>query len=303
MNTEKLYNEFKPLLFSLSYNILGSVSDAEDMVHEAFLSLEKIPEEDIRNVKSYMCKIVTHRSIDLLKSASKQRETYMGPWLPEPLLTDSNLHGDLNPLENYLLKESLSTAYILLLQHFSETERVVFLLREVFQYSYHDIAGIVNKSSTNCRQIYHRTKKAIGDLPKVDVSRKAETYAMSEKFANALMTGKMDQLLDVLKSEAVLYTDGGGKVQAALRPIHGSDKIIRYFNAIFPKVPKGFTCVLYEINGQTGILIKIGDITFTVVTFQFKGDHVSDVYIVMNPEKLTHFNNGREINIYENEQK
>lgn len=298
MDTGKLYHELKPLLFSLSYNILGSVSDAEDMVHEAFISLEKIPEEDIRNVKSYMCKIVTNRSIDLLRSASKQRETYMGPWLPEPVMTDFGSQDDHDPLENYLLKESLSTAYIHLLQHFSATERVVFLLREIFQYRYNDIAEIVNKSSANCRQIYLRTKKVMGDLPVEDVSRKAKTHAMSEIFANALMTGKMDQLLDVLTSEAVLYTDGGGKVQAALRPIHGSDKVIRYFDAIFPKVPKGFTCELYEVNGQTGILVKSGDITFTVVTFQFKGDRISDVYIVMNPEKLTHFNNGKEINIW-----
>ena len=96
-----------------------------------------------------------------------------------------------------------------------------------------------------------------------------------------------------------MYTDGGGKVQAAIRPILGSDKIIEYFNAIFPKVPSGFTCKLHEINGQTGLLIKIGEITFTVVTFQFKGDRISDVYIVMNPEKLTHFNDGKELNIWE----
>lgn len=299
MDTGKLYEELKPLLFSLSYHILGSVTDAEDMVQEVFLSLEKIPEENVRHIKSYMCKMVTHRSIDLLRSAGKQRETYIGPWLPEPVISDSGQNNNFNdPLEKYVLKESLSTAYLLLLQHFSETERVVFLLREVFQYKYSDIAEIVDKSSANCRQIYHRTKKVMGELPKETPSIKGEKVALSEKFAHALMTGSINQLLDILTTDATLYTDGGGKVQAALRPIFGLDKIIRYFNGILPKVPKGFTCILNEINGQSGIIAKIGDTTFTVVTFQFQEDRISDVYIVMNPEKLSHFNDGKALNIW-----
>ncbi|MEH7237960.1 RNA polymerase sigma-70 factor [Bacillus sp. JJ1562] len=299
MDTGKLYKELKPLLFSLSYHILGSVNDAEDMVHEAFLSLEKTPKENVRHVKSYMCKIVTHRSIDLLRSAGKLRETYVGPWLPEPVMTDSGLDSNLDdPLENYVLKESLSTAYLLLLQHLSATERVVFILREVFQYQYTDIAEIIDKSSVNCRQIYHRTKKVIGGIPKERISKKAEMSNMAKEFANALMTGNMNLLLDLLTTESVLYTDGGGKVQAAVRPIHGSDKISKYFNAIFPKVPQGFTCTVHEINGQSGIIVKIEETTFTVVTFQFQGHQISNVYIVMNPEKLTHFNDGNALNIW-----
>ncbi|MCG7346261.1 RNA polymerase sigma-70 factor [Sporosarcina sp. ACRSL] len=300
MDTEGLYKELKPLLFSLSYHILGSATDAEDMVQEAFLTLEKTPEENINHVKAYLCKMVTNRSIDLLRSAGRQRETYVGPWLPEPIMTETGFPGDSDdPLGNYLLKESLSTAYLLLLQNFSETERVVFLLREVFQYSYNDISKIASKSSANCRQIYHRTKKVMGNLPKENISSNAHKGALSEKFALALMNGNINQLLDVLTSEAVLYTDGGGKVQAALRPILGPDRIVMYFNAIYPKVPKGFTCTVHEINGQTGVIIKIGEITFTVVTFQFQVDRISDVYIVMNPEKLTKFNDGEVRNIWE----
>jgi RNA polymerase sigma-70 factor, ECF subfamily len=300
MDTAKLYEELKPLLFSLSYHILGSVTDAEDMVHEAFLALEKTPEENVRHIKSYLCKIVTHRSIDLLRSAGKQRETYVGPWLPEPVMTNANHSSNLDdPLESYVLKESLSTAYLLLLQHLSATERVVFILREIFQYQYTDIAEIVDKSSVNCRQIYHRTKKVIGDLPKESNSKKAEMSNMALKFSNALMTGNIDLLLDMLTKDATLYTDGGGKVGAALRPIRGSDKIIRYFNGIFPQVPKGFTCTVNEFNGQSGIIIKIGEVTFTIVTFQFQDNQISNVYIVMNPEKLSHFNGGKALNIWE----
>ncbi|MFF2753040.1 RNA polymerase sigma-70 factor [Psychrobacillus sp. NPDC058041] len=298
MDTENLYYELKPLLFSLSYHILGSLTDAEDMVHEAFLSLQKIPEEKVSHVRSYMCKIVTHRSIDLLRSAHKQREIYVGPWLPEPVMTENGtcVLSD-NPLDSYMLKESLSTAYMLLLHQLSATERVVFLLREVYQYRYNEIAEIVDKSSTNCRQIYSRAKKSIGDLPKND-SSKVEKEFLSEKFAKALMTGNMNQLFEVLTSEATLYTDGGGKVQAAIRPIYGMDKIVRYFQAIFPKVPKGFTCSVHEINSQPGVIIKIVGTTFTIVTFHFHNDRISDVYIVMNPEKLTHFNDGDERNIW-----
>ena len=205
MDTGGLYKELKPLLFSLSYNILGSATDAEDMVHEAFLSLEKTPEEDISNVKSYMCKIVTNRSIDLLRSAGRQRETYMGPWLPEPVMTESGFHGDSDdPLVNYLLKESLSTAYLLLLQHFSATERVVFLLREVFQYRYNDISEIVSKSSANCRQIYHRTKKVMGNLPKENISSNAQTGRHVRKICKCPDNGK--------HKSTVRYIDIGGSV-------------------------------------------------------------------------------------------
>ena len=158
--SEQIYLSYRPLMFSLAYRMLGSVMDAEDVVQEAFLYANETNLDHVHNPKAYLCKIVTNRCIDNLRSASKKREVYVGPWLPEPLMTTSTDH-QIAPDLAYTHKESLSTAYLLLLQQLSWIERAVFLLREVLQYEYDEIAEIVGKSSTNCRQIFRRAKNAI----------------------------------------------------------------------------------------------------------------------------------------------
>jgi RNA polymerase sigma factor (sigma-70 family) len=161
--SEQIYLSYRPLMFSLAYRMLGSVMDAEDVVQEAFLYANETNLEHVHNPKAYLCKIVTNRCIDSLRSASKKREVYVGPWLPEPLMTTSATSADhqIAPDLAYTHKESLSTAYLLLLQQLTWMERAVFLLREVLQYEYDEIAEIVGKSSTNCRQIFCRAKNAI----------------------------------------------------------------------------------------------------------------------------------------------
>ena len=160
---ESLYSTYKPLLFSLAYRMLGSVMDAEDIVHESFLALRKTGWEHVCNIRAYLCKIVTNRCLDHLRSSANKRELYPGPWLPEPLVGEAGSVGEENdPLQSYVHKESLATAYMLLLQQLSYVERAVFLLREALQYDYDEIADIVGKSSVNCRQIYHRAKRSLG---------------------------------------------------------------------------------------------------------------------------------------------
>lgn len=287
--SEQLYALYKPLMFSLAYRMLGSVADAEDIVQEAFLSWSENKPEGVRNEKAYLCKMVTNRSIDRLRSVSKQREVYVGPWLPEPLMTDEREID--SPSGAYLQKESLSTAYLLLLQQLSWVERAVFVLREVLQYEYDEIAEIVDKSSTNCRQIFHRAKRAVsGFSQKADAAPlKSESIkALIEQFIHAITSGNTDQLMNILKTDATVYSDGGGKVTAALRPILGADRVIAFLMGVASKIPNNVSYRIKSVNGQPGIVNYVGAHPMSVLTFRIEDHRIAAIYAVLNPEKLTH---------------
>ncbi|WP_211316618.1 RNA polymerase sigma-70 factor [Desmospora activa] len=283
MEIESYYQSYKPLLFSLAYRMLGSVSDAEDIVQDVFLTLDGLAEEEIRQPKSYLCKMVTNRCIDHLRSAANQRETYMGTWLPEPYVTASDDHND--PIQRYLRKEEISTAYLFLMEQLTWVERVVFLLREVLQYDYEVIAEIVGKSRVNCRQIYHRAKKSVGDLRDKKVIPEEETAELVTKFAESLLTGNVQQLLGILSEDAILYSDGGGKVQAALRPIQGLERISSFFQFTLPKLPADFSIRFYRVNGQMGLVTTYNGAT-AVISFEIQDNQIQSIYGVANPDKV-----------------
>lgn len=287
----KAYAAYKPLLFALAYRMLGSVMDAEDVVQEAFLSMSETKQEEIRHPKAYLCKIVTNRCIERLRSASKQREVYVGPWLPEPLVEDESRSSE----DSYLQRESLSTAYLLLLQQLSWVERAVFLLREVLQYEYEEIADIVGKSSTNCRQIFRRAKLAISGIPeqerelaRVNAQTKESTVAM--QFVQALASGNMAQVLSIVQEGAVLYSDGGGKVKAAVRPIQGAERIAAFFFGIMEKqLPQDNSFAFATVNGGTGVIGYTHGQPYFVLTFDVgELQQISSFYLVVNPDKLKH---------------
>lgn len=296
---EQLYASYKPLLFSLAYRMLGSVMDAEDIVHEAFLSLNAAEEpERIRSMKSYLCKIVTNRCIDRLRSAQKQRELYVGPWLPEPIVADE-ADRNADPLQVYVRQESISTAYLLLLQQLSCVERAVFLLREVLQYEYDEIADIVGKSSTNCRQIFHRAKRSLGNLPSAaegdDPTARRQSKPFGEqtgplvhRFVHALATGDLDALMNVLAKDAVVYSDGGGKVKAAVRPIVGAERVVPFLAGVVAKSPPGYSHKLAIVNGQSGIVAYTHGKPYTVLSFHVEHGLLANIYILLNPDKLRH---------------
>ncbi|USB33948.1 RNA polymerase sigma-70 factor [Paenibacillus sp. YPG26] len=295
--TAEQYGSYKPLLFSLAYRMLGSVTEAEDIVQEAFLYVNETKPDHILNPKAYLCKIVTHRCIDHLRSASKQREVYVGPWLPEPLvMNDETPKG---PDELYTHKESISTAYLLLLQQLSWTERAVFLLREVLQYEYNEIAEIVGKSSANCRQIFRRAKSALTRIPMADTDQEKTAAPVKpalleqasgavEQFVQALLSGDVNALLNIIKSDAVLYSDGGGKVNAAVRPIHGVERIAMFFSSLLAKAPEGFSYSVTSVNGDIGIVTYTHGQPLNVVTFQVQEGQIASIYLVVNPDKLRH---------------
>jgi RNA polymerase sigma-70 factor (TIGR02957 family) len=289
MKTEQLYTLYKPLLFSLAYRMLGSVTDAEDIVQEAFLTLYKSGSDHIQNMKAYLCKIVTNRCLDLLRSTSKQREVYIGTWLPEPLVTKASDETD--PMQSYLQKESVSTAYLLLLQQLSYVERAVFLLREAMQYDYEEIADIVGKSSANCRQIFHRAKRSLSVkyVPDhLDHLDREQTTNLVEQFIYALASGDAGQIMKFLSTDAVLFTDGGGKVFAPPQPLHGHKRISNFVTGFSKNLHGSLTYRMAMVNGLPGIVVYMDGKAQSVISLQIKDGHIINLYGVANPDKLTH---------------
>jgi RNA polymerase sigma-70 factor, ECF subfamily len=270
--------------------MLGTVMDAEDIVQEVFLLLgESADQSKIINLKAYLCKIVTNRCIDKLRSSAKKREVYVGPWLPEPLVEG---YMD-DPSVRLVNKESISTAYLLMLQQLTEIERAVFLLREVFQYDYDEIASMVDKSSSNCRQIFHRARKRITFKEDQAEQGSGSTLPLVENFTRAVMEGNITQMLAMLKDDSVFYSDGGGKEAAALRPIYSADYIARMLLGVIKKLPESATYKLAVVNGGNGIIVPIDDKVKYVVTYEILDGKIASIYMVANPDKLQHLNKKR----------
>lgn len=286
METVQLYEAYQPLLFSLAYRILGSVMDAEDIVHDVFIALNNIEDvQSIENMKAYLCKMATNRSIDKLRSAAHKRNVYVGMWLPEPFVEETD-----EPAELFVMKESISTAYLLLLQQLSEVERVVFILREVFSYDYEEIASIVDKSSVNCRKIFQRARKSILDKPKQSTLSTKKMAAYVEKFVSSLQCGDAECMLEVLKTDAIFKADGGGKVTTAINPIYSADKIIRLFFGITKRLPEKYSVDFKIVNGAPGVIVTINNKVKYVLSFAFEDEKISNIYMMVNPEKLMHLN-------------
>ncbi|MGM7721686.1 RNA polymerase sigma factor SigJ [Metabacillus sp. Hm71] len=286
MSTEELYKRYKTELFSLAYRMLGSVMDAEDIVQDAFLSYDGLSDVGtIRNERAFLYKIVTNRCLDLLRSSAKKREMYVGPWLPEPLIERGASDDD--PSNRYLRSESISTAYLLLLQQLSATERAVFLLREIFHYSFEEIADIVGKSSTNCRQIFHRSKKSIFFDPDQQPSVSIAEEKIKE-FVNSLLQGNTTKLLELVSENVVLYSDGGGKVRAAQVPVVGFEQVLRLHQNVLNMHAGKFTYSFLMVNGLPGIRLRLDEGIQYVYSFAYRDHKIEAIYTVANPEKLRH---------------
>lgn len=283
-DTPDTFNSYRSLLFSIAYRMLGSVADAEDMVQETYLRWERASEDEVRSPKAYLSTVVTRLSIDQLRKQKAQREVYIGAWLPEPLMTEQT--PALSSTAE--LAESLSLAFLLLLEALGPVERAVFLLREVFDYEYAEIAEIVGKSEANCRQMVRRARQHLRERrPRFPVSREHQ-LKMTERFIEACEKGDMEGLVGLLTSDIILISDGGGKTQAALKPIYGVDKVVRFFFAVLAKLSNGpaLRVVVEEINGQVGVIAYLDGVPNTVVTFDYNGERISAINIVLNPDKM-----------------
>lgn len=286
MSMEGLYQTYQPLLFSLAYRMLGSVMDSEDIVQEAFIAFNQLPNrEQIENKKAYLCKIVTNRCLDLIRSSAKKREVYVGPWLPEPLLEIQDSPND--PAHVFLKQESISTAYLLLLQQLNATERAVFLLRDVFQYSYDEIAEILGKSNVNCRQIFSRAKKSMEFHPNKQPSISMAESTVKE-FVQSILKGNVNQLLALISEDVTMYSDGGGKVKAAQMPIFGAARVIQVLQGLLKMYEGKFTIAFTTVNGLPGLILTTDDQLQYVYSFAFNGNRIQTIYTVANPDKLRH---------------
>jgi RNA polymerase sigma-70 factor (ECF subfamily) len=282
MSRAETFSEYRPLMFSIAYRMLGSVMDAEDMVQETYLRFEQAVQSEVQSPKSFLATVVTRLCIDHLRMAYVQRESYVGPWLPEPLQTGPGSGFT----EHAALSDSLSIAFLVLLESLSPVERAVFLLREVFDYDYDEVARIVEKSEANCRQIVHRAQQHITlRRSRFDVSREQRDRLLSQ-FIQTCQDGDMTGFVALLADDIVMLSDGGGKTAAALNPIYGPAKVGRYIFGILNKMPANFTVSVVEINGQPALIGHISGQIYNVLTIDITGDRITGIQNMLNPDKL-----------------
>lgn len=278
--------EYRSLLFAIAYRMLGTVMDAEDMVQDTFLKWQTVSKSQVRSAKSYLTTIITRLCIDRLRSAQVQREQYIGPWLPEPIVTD--LSAD--PNHRVELADSLTMAFLVMLERLSPIERAVFLLREIFDYDYDEIAPIVEKSTVNCRQIARRARQQV-TKPRSRFSASPEQHQqLTLKFMQACQQGEMEDLLHCLADDITLWSDGGGQVTAALKPIQGSVKVSGFLRAIYRYQRKlGFIpdLELVQVNGQTGIQFSIAGQVETIAVLETTEQQIISIFFIRNPQKLS----------------
>lgn len=286
MPQEDVFQAYKPLLFSIAYNMLGSVMDAEDCVQEAFLRWYQATDlgetEAVRSPKSYLSTIVTRLSIDHLRSARVRRERYVGVWLPEPLITvdETSVTGMAE------LSEALSVAFLHLLEQLSPLERAVFLLRQVFDYDYGEIAPMVQKSEDHCRQIVRRARQHLGARHARYPASRKQQEAILHQFLRACQDGDLDGLLGLLANDIVIYADSGGKAPAARKPIAGADRAARYLLGLVRKAPQGSRFRVALINGQPGILHSLKSVPSAVLTLDLLDGWIWEIDLITNPDKL-----------------
>jgi RNA polymerase sigma-70 factor (ECF subfamily) len=286
MRTEARYEELRPLLFSIAYRMVSSASEAEDLVQEAFLRIHRAETEGakIESPKAYLSAVVTRLSIDHLKSARVRREQYVGQWLPEPIVTDDDAAAQAETAD------SLSMAFLVLLESLTPVERAVFLLREVFDYGYPEIAKIVQRSEDNCRQLFVRARRHIEEgRPRFEASRERRDE-LARRFFAAAQQGDTQALIDMLAADVVVYGDGGGKAPSWPQPIYGRERVAKLMIGTLAQAARvGVSTQSTEINGQPGVLFRdeegrIG----AVMSLEVADGLIQTIRGVINPDKLAH---------------
>ncbi|MFJ9560324.1 RNA polymerase sigma-70 factor [Streptomyces fuscichromogenes] len=284
-NRTEEFQELRPLLFSIAYRILGSVGEAEDAVQEAWLRFAASPAE-IRSPKAFLSATVTRISIDVLRSARVRREEYVGPWFPEPLLADP--YED--PVRSAELADSVSMAALLLLERLSPLERAVFVLREVFDFGFPEVAAAVGRSEAACRQLAVRARRHMSEgRPRFEADRRGRDE-LAARFFDALQEGDLAGLQDLLAADVSLVGDGGGKAPQLARTILGARHVARLLAAVFPVLARiEVTCERHEVNGQPGAIFRDrhGKVLQTF-SLDILDGRVQAIRLVLNPDKLGH---------------
>lgn len=295
-NKTEIFFEYKALLFSMAYNMLGSVDAAEDMIQNTYLKWMEAQAEVVRHPKAYLVKIVTNKCINYMNSARVKREEYVGVWLPEPLL-NYDINNSHVKIESY---HALSIGILVLLEKLTPQERAIFLLKEIFAYDYNELAEIFDKTEDNCRQILKRAKENLGkDARRFEVDMKVHEKLLN-KFMLATSEGSMEDLIEILKEDIIFFADGGGKsipvkgrqrLTATLKPVYGRENVSRLLMNSVPKlyhIPD-FHREIIIANGLPSIISYSGDSPIGLVSIEPEGDQIKNIYIQTNPDKLKQF--------------
>jgi len=269
----------RSLLFTVAYEMLGSAADAEDVVQETWLRWADVDRSEVRDPRAYLVRIVTRQALNRMRTLARRREEYVGEWLPEPLVTTPDVAEDVE------LAEGISIAMLTVLETLGPVERAVFVLREVFEMPYDEIAAAVGKSTAAVRQVAHRARDHVAARrPRMPVSR-AEQEAAVEQFQAALTTGDLQGLLDVLAPDVVLVADGGGVVPAARRPIRGAKTVARLLTTFATAAPVARAATTL-LNGAPALRIDRGGEFDTAVSLTIEGGRITRIYSIRNPNKL-----------------
>lgn len=276
--------EHRSLLFGIAYRMLGSAMEAEDMVQEAYLRWRQQDEQTVENPRAFLTTVVTRLCIDQLRSARERREVYPGPWLPEPVPTSRAARPD----DTVAMRESLSLAYLLMLERLSPDERAAFLLRELFEYGYEELADILDTSQANCRQLVSRARRKMAlDAGSHSRPSSEREEQLIEQFIRACVRGEVQSVLDLLAPDATVLSDGGGKVAAAKVPITGAEAAARFCMRLVQLAPPGMKTRFASLNGQQAFVVYDAAGRVETVGFpQWSGGLIEDLLFVRNPDKL-----------------
>ncbi|MEC3958680.1 RNA polymerase sigma-70 factor [Nocardia sp. CDC153] len=279
------FERHRPRLFALAYRMLGSAAEAEDAVQETYLRWDATNRAEIRSAEAWLTTVLVNLCRSWLDSARARRETYVGPWLPEPVPTG---RGELGPLESAEQRELVSMAFLTLAERLSATERAVFVLREAFGYAHREIADMLGLTESNAQQVYRRAAHRVREERPRFESAPAHARELVEKFLSAAQSGDLAALESMFTADIVAVADGGAKVHAAKRPIVGIAAVLRYLAGLFAKVPDA-TFAIEEINAAPAFVVHQGQSLVGVMSVTFDGERIAGLQFVVNPDKLAYF--------------
>jgi RNA polymerase sigma-70 factor, ECF subfamily len=282
------FAEHRRHVFGVAYRMLGRVAEADDVVQEVWLRWSAAPRDDVRQPAAWLTTVTTRLCLDRLRSSVTRREAYVGPWLPEPLVSD-----DADPAVAAELSDSLTTAFLLLLERLNPLERAVFLLHDVFGYGFGEIAGIVERPAASCRQVASRARaKVAPDRHAPHRARAEDEQRLAAAFARAAIEGDLDMLLTVLTDDVVLWSDGGADRHAARQPVIGSTRVARYVANLAQRLPSDGWVTPARINGDPGFVAATADGPWLALSLELAPEGIRRIYFVVNPDKLRHLGSG-----------
>jgi RNA polymerase sigma-70 factor, ECF subfamily len=277
-----MFEQHRRRLVSVAYAMTGTFMDAEDIVQDVYLAWAGVDLATIDSPGAYLTTMTTRRAINLLQSARRRRETYVGPWLPEPVVTEFSEDPGVAAAE----ADEFSLAMLIALERLNPVERAVLILRDVFDLDYADIADIVEKTPANCRQLATRARNNVGDPRRSRTDIVVETRLVRD-YLDAISADDVDRLAQVFAADVVLWADGGGNARAARHPLHGAHRVARHMVGVRPQTPPGTKVRIVRVNGDPGIAATLGDQCVGVVAFEIHDGAITGIRAVLNPEKLT----------------